>query len=124
MDVKTIVTLPEIQELSDRMDASDRRDIERDDAADVRMAKLEIAVLDNTELTRQIAVNTAPLVSFSKDVEAGAKFLCRLARFVDWSIQKLKSIWFPALAVFVAGYWITHEHQFPELALRLLKLDK
>lgn len=84
------------------------------DAGDNRMSTLESALAENTELTREIAANTAGFVAFQGDLENGARFFCRVVKGVQFVLKDVvEPYWKPALVVFGTVYLVTHDGMLP-----------
>lgn len=84
------------------------------DRGDERFSELEANLRENTEATRRIADNTAGLIRLTTELEAGTKFLCRVALGIRFILKDVvEPFWKPTLVVIVVLYYITHDHQLP-----------
>lgn len=93
------------------------------DKGDQRFASLEQELRDNTEATKKIAENTAGLVRLTTELEAGTKFLCRVALGIRFMLKEvIEPFWKPALIVSVVIYYMTHDHQLPQWIGELIKM--
>ena len=100
-----------------------RADVERrlvEGAETMRL--LSDGLKTNTELTQQIANNTAGIVSLAQDLAAGTRFLCRLAMAVSWLMRMLRENWGVLLLIFIATAYLTNSESLLTFAFKLLKL--
>ena len=92
------------------------------DRGDERFSILEEDLRQNTEATKRIAENTAGLVKLTTELEAGTRFLCRLAMAVRFVLKDIiEPFWKPSLIVFLVLYFAT-EHRFPAMIVSLMKM--
>lgn len=92
------------------------------DRGDERFSELEENLKANTKATQMIAENTAGMVRLTSELEAGTKFLCRLAMAIRFLLKEvIEPFWKPVLIVMVVIYYITHGHQLPQWTAELLK---
>jgi len=113
--------MPDIEEviakIHQRLDQGDERfsTLETSLQINTRLTQEhEINLKANTEATQRIAENTAGIVRLTTELEAGTKFLCRLAKGIQFCLEMIDRFWKPLLIVLAFCYWISHEHQFPE----------
>ena len=91
------------------------------DTGDTRFKTLEKNLAENTKATKQIAENTAGLVQLTADLQAGTKFLCRVAMGIRFVLKDIvEPFWKPALVVFVVVY-IAMERRLPDWVAILFK---
>lgn len=108
---KRQVTDAIIKEIHDRLDHGDER-----------FEMLEASLQANTVATQQIAENTSGLVRLTTELEAGTKFLCRLAMAIRFLLKEvIEPFWKPALVVFVVISYIVNDHQLPQWVQKLLQ---
>lgn len=92
------------------------------DAGEARMTSIESSLATNTELTKQIAQNTAGFVAFQDDLASGTRFLCRCVKGVQFVLRDvIEPYWKPSLIVFVVVYLVTHDGSLPRWILDLIK---
>ena len=104
-------TDPTIIEITGRLDRGDQR-----------FSQLEENLRQNTDATQRIAENTSGLVRLTTELEAGTRFLCRLAMAVRFVLKDIvEPFWKPALIVFLALYFAT-EHHLPGMLVALMKM--
>ena len=83
------------------------------------MTSIEKNLLKNTELTQQIARNTAGFVAFQSDLESGTRFLCRCVKGLKLCLEIINEYWKPGLIIFATIYWLNHDHTFPKWLVEL-----
>ena len=99
-----------ILDIMHRLDENEKRL----NIGDQRFMALEMDLRSNTIATQQIAENTAGITRLTTELEAGTKFLCRLAKGVQLCLQVVDKLWKPILIVAAFTYWITHGNQLPD----------
>ena len=88
--------------------------VRRLDEGDRRFKLLETELSANTTATQQIADNTAGIVRLTTELEAGTKFLCRVAMGIRFILKDVvEPFWKPALIVFVVVY-VVIERRLPD----------
>lgn len=86
------------------------------------MTAIEGALARNTELTEEIARNTAGFVAFQDDLAAGTRFLCRVVKGVQFLLKDVvEPFWKPAIVVYLAIYFALHGGSLPAWANSILK---
>ncbi len=99
-----------------------RRLDEQDEAIDQigqHVVKVSDDVSKSLAEVEQIRRETAKLVSFFDTLENGALVLCRVAKAIDWIIDKTLKVWKPTFVLFVIAYWVLFQ-KLPAWALNLL----
>lgn len=99
----------EIKEINERLDRGEQR-----------MRLLEQDLMRNTLATQTIADNTQGLVTLTKDLEAGTKFLCRLAYGIKFMGELIKDTYIPVCILFVVFSAILHK-DLPEWTHAMFK---
>ena len=99
-----------------------RRLDEQDEAIDQigqHVVKVSDDVSKSLAEVEQIRTETAKLVAFFDTLENGALVLCRVAKAIDWIIEKTLKVWKPTFVLFAIAYWCLFQ-KLPEWALNLL----
>ncbi|MDE2467497.1 MAG: hypothetical protein KGL35_01800 [Bradyrhizobium sp.] len=95
---------------------------ERLDRGDDRMTSIEQTLHRNTELTEEIARNTAGFVAFSDDLAAGTRFLCRVVKGIQFILKDVvEPFWKPAIVAYLAIYFVIHGGSLPAWVNSILK---
>jgi len=88
---------------------------------ETQFGTLTAALQSNTELTLKIAADIAPIVSLAQDLEAGTRFLCRLAMCISWVLKTTKEYWPVIMLLMVFAAYMTNSTKLLEFASKLLK---
>jgi hypothetical protein len=87
-----------------------------------RLGAQDVAIEENTTLTKTVAEDTAFIRSILSDVAAGARMLCRLA--AAWKFL-LRQVFIPVVLP-LAGLWalvrIVHHESLPDWVSAVVKL--
>jgi hypothetical protein len=93
-----------------------------------RMGGFEALLEANTKLTQETATtvdridqNTASFVAFSNDLMGGTRFLCRLARGLQWSAEMVKNYWAVFAGLFAFYAYATNQFQLLNWILNFVK---
>ena len=88
---------------------------------DATMLRLEEGLEANTKLTETIATNTAGIVAFTGDLEAGAKLLCRVALGVSWTLKTVRQNLSVLLVLLLALAYFCNSEKLLDISLKVLK---
>ena len=88
---------------------------------DATMRRLEDGLEANTRLTKQIADNTAGIVSFASELEAGTKLLCRIALGVSWTLKTVRQNLSALIVLLLAVAYFCNSAKLLDICLKVLK---
>ena len=92
------------------------------DSIEDSLRSLQEALAANTVLTQTISDNTSGMVSFVQELQAGARFLCRVSMGISWALKTIRENW-PVIVLLLGGFaYLTKSQTLSDFVAHLIKL--